>query len=229
MDITMDNLEQIIQRYVLGQLDEPEAEAFEEYFLSRPDVAEQIDAAQQLHAGLSHLNSESALGNPQASTRFMPPAERSTAGLSMSQVLSRYLVGPAQTMIMAGLLIVLAPIALTSMQGSNHGVTAQLVRLDSATVRSTDASPKITLPANGDFAAVMVRVRDVEFPSYRLQVQGASTWLSEPFEFSSGARDHLVLIPPSTSEQRVEISLLGIAPDGEKHAVDFCNYTEACL
>ncbi|WP_147251024.1 hypothetical protein [Arenicella xantha] len=227
----MENLEQIIKQYVLGQLDEQDAEAFEEYFLARPEIAEQIEAVQQLHLGLGVVESELSDSDDYQLTNesAVGKADFEVPAHTLSAMFSRYMVGPAQSMTMAAMLLILAPLALTSMQHSADPVSAQLIRLDSATVRSSVPQSSISLPSDGGYAAVMVRVRDVEFPEYRLQVQGATEWRSEPFEFSSGSRDHLVLIPPSIAAGNVKVTLLATTVDGQERAVPFCNYTEACM
>ncbi len=231
MKITEQNLEQLIQQYVLGQLQESDAEAFEVYFLSNPDIAERIELAQSLHLGLRQLDVQSSI-TLDSLTDDQTGVSGET-GHTVWQQLQRVFVGPVPSLAMAALLVLMVPFAMQSALVSSEDVNVELVRFEASTVRSAVGADGIDLSTEGDYAALMLRVPEVAFPAYRVRVADVDNqtalWQSEDFVFKSGSRDHLVLVPPQAAKARVDVQLFGITPEGNEVAVDFCGYTEACL
>jgi len=88
MNIEKENLEAIIQRYILDQLDERDAEDFEAYFLCRPEIADAVSTAQRLSVGL-HAHQD-AKAQKASSKEPVRNAEISFLG-RLTQILS----GPA--------------------------------------------------------------------------------------------------------------------------------------
>ncbi len=225
MNIDKDNLEAIVQRYILDQLDEGDAEEFEAYFLCRPDVAEMVSSAQMLNLGLGLVKQDNS------GAKSVPPQGSSEPWLSK---LSRMFSGPAPTFAMAALLVCIAPFAIKGLSKSETSANVELVSLQSAVVRSASGSTKgLDLSVVDGQAAVIVRVRDVRYPRYYLSVRSAESekevWQSDEFEFASGSRDSLVLLPEHASIADAEVQLYGVVENGQDERVDFCNYTESCF
>jgi len=218
MNIEKDNLEAIIQRYILDQLDERDAEDFEAYFLSRPDVADMVSSAHKMSVGLRTLETETVSVVSQAT---------SDSG-SLIEKLSGLFSGPAPAFAMAALLVVVSPFALQGLSQIGDGSNVELVSLQSSVVRSADSGAEngIDLSVTEGRSAVIVRVKEVRFPNYILSVKSASSedevWRSSPFEFASGSRDSLLLLPEHASISRVDEA-------GQEIEVDFCDYTESCF
>ena len=223
MNINNDTIESLVKRYVLGQLSDNETEEFEAYFLSRPEIIAMVEDVQRIHAGLEYneLSSE------------QPAGEASPSEGTISRWFSIF-SGPVPAMAMLVLVAVMAPLAMQGLSGGgNQALDAQLVRLDSSNVRSSGSTGTYDLNAGGKHAAVIVRVKEVEYPEYLLRVNSPESnselWESEKFSFASGARDYLVLVPPQAAIQNVDVQLLGIKEDAQQVEVDFCSYTEACF
>ena len=223
MNIKKDNLESLIQAYVFGRLDEAQAEEFEAYFLAQPELVEMIDSAQKLHIGLDNMP---------ATPVSMAIAEKPSIvdkliGLIKVPVPA---YGVAAAMVLT---MMVGPASLTSINSTPNLSQPQLVRLDTTSVRSTGAELAANLSVGGKSAAMVVRVKEVEFPQYRLKVSSAedneALWDSGIFEFASGARDYLVVVPPEAAVDNVRVELFGISQGVEEVKVSFCNYTEACF
>ena len=232
MKITTENLQQHIQQYVLGQLSEDQANEFEEYFLCRPEVAEQVEIAQSLSIGLATIDTaEPAV--PMGFASAARTAENTKPGSSVGSFLQKVFVGPAPSFAMAALLVLMAPMAFKSALVSEAPINAELVRFDANPVRSALNSNAVDLSTDGNYAAIMLRVPEVIYPQYRVRVlnaeSGDALWQSDDFSFKSGSRDHLLLVPPKAARAGVELTLMGVTPEGKEVSVDYCGYTDACI
>lgn len=231
MNINEDNLEAIIQRYILDQLDDGDTEEFEAYFLCRPDIADRVSSTQKLRAGLELLDDQNvAVEHSAGSTKSASVFER--LGLNK---LGELFSGPAPAFAMAALLVCLSPFAIKGLSLSDDNAHIQLVSLQSAVVRSAenDTDKGINLSVTRGQAAVIVRVKEVRYPSYFLSVKteerANEVWRSKKFEFASGSRDSLVLIPSHASIDSVNVQLYGLTEQGQEEPVAFCDYTESCF
>lgn len=233
MNITTENLQQIVQQYVLGQLGEDQAGEFEEYFLSRPDVAEQVEIAQAMQIGLATLEDEQGESPFAGLDANLAGDGVSSSGFALSSILHKLFVGPAPSFAMAALIAVMLPMAFKSAPVSDAPVDAELVRFDVNPVRSALNGNAVDLSTDGRYAAVMVRVPEVVYPQYRAKVvsaeNGNTLWQSDDFSFKSGSRDHLLLVPPKAAQASVTLTLLGVTPEGKEVSVDYCGYTDACM
>lgn len=223
MKITKENLESVVQAYVLGQLDDTQTEEFEAYFLARPELIEMIDLAQKLNTGLENLPFESVVAAEQ-------PNNRSLLDMLVGFIKTPV---PVYAAVAALAVVALGPASLLSSNDAVYENQPQLVRLDTSSVRSAGKRSSVDLSVDGKSAALVVRVKEVEFPQYRLKVLSSddreTLWSSEVFEFASGTRDYLVVVPPQASRNNVKVELYGVDQgDGEVN-VTFCNYTEACF
>jgi hypothetical protein len=232
MNITTENLQRHIQQYVLGQLSEDQANEFEEYFLCRPDVAEQVEIAQSLNIGLATIDTaEQAV--PMGFAASVSTTDNTQPDSSVWSFLQKVFVGPAPSLAMAALLVLMAPMAFKSVLVSETPVNAELVRFDVNPVRSALNSNAVDLSAGGDYAAIMLRVPEVIYPQYRARVlnakSGDTLWQSDDFSFKSGSRDHLLLVPPKAARADVTLTLTGVTPEGKEVSVDYCGYTDACM
>ena len=224
MNINNDTIESLVKRYVLGQLNDTEAEEFEAYFLARPEIIAMVEDVQRIHAGLEYNELNAA---------EQPANKTSGSAGSIGRWLSIF-NGPVPAMAMLLLVAVMTPMAMQGLSdGSGQIMDVQLVRLDPSNVRSSGSAGTYNLNAGGRHAAVIVRVKEVEYPEYLLQVSSAESnselWKSDKFSFASGARDYLVLVPPQAAINNVDVQLLGIREDAQQVEVDFCSYTEACF
>ena len=52
MNIKDENLDDLIQNYAFGRLNDTQASEFEEYFISNPELVEKIELAQYMRTGL---------------------------------------------------------------------------------------------------------------------------------------------------------------------------------
>jgi len=226
MNIDKENLEAIIQRYILDQLDERDAEDFEAYFLCRPEIADAVSTAQRLSVGLhAHQDAKAQKASSKEPVR--------NAQISFLGRLTQMLSGPAPSFVMAALLLCATPFAIKGLSHSGSvNSEIQLISLESSIVRS-GGQQGLNLSTNGHQAAVVIRVKSVEYPSYVMHVREAEmdqeVWTSEPFRFSSGSRDALVLIPRHASIANASVKLYGMTEDGREESVNFCNYTESCF
>jgi len=228
MNIDRDNLEAIIKCYVLDQLSDDETQEFEVYFLSRPEVADLVDSAQKLHAGLRVSRADSKVGvEPVASVD--PPVTE-----SFWRMIRRMFSGSVPASAMAIMLVMASPLIIKGIATNEHSQKIELVSLESALVRSSSPSDGIDLStAEGAAAAVVVRVKEVSYPSYSLSISLADSnkeiWRSAPFQFASGERDSLVVIPAKAALDGVNVELYGRHEDGREEKVTFCNYTDSCF
>ena len=232
MKITTENLQQYIQQYVLGQLSEDQASEFEEYFLCRPEVAEQVDIAQSLSIGLATLDAAQH-AVPMGIMSNLSTTDHPRPDSSVWAFLQKVFVGPAPSLAMAVLLVLMAPMAFKSVLVSETPINAELVRFDVNPVRSALNGNAVDLSTDGDYAAIMLRVPEVIYPQYRVRVlnaeSGDALWQSEDFSFNSGSRDHLLLVPPKAARAGVALALMGVTPEGKEVSVEYCGYTDACM
>lgn len=233
MNIDSTNIETLAKRYVLGQLDEGQAEEFETYYFSRPELIEMVDAIQKIHIGME---------NTEFATVY---ADQALAGPSTTHSLVNKLAGwikspmPGYALAATIALVAFGPATLLSSLSSSSKDTSslgelQLVRLDTSSVRSANAVQTINLSVpDGKSAALLVRVKDVEFPNYRLKVSSSDKsellWASKSFHFASGSRDYLFVVPSEAALDNVHVELFGINQKSQELSVPFCNYTEACF
>lgn len=233
MNIDSTNIETLVKRYVLNQMDESQAEAFESYYLARPDVVEKIAAAQKIRLGLEVLASESSTKTNNVLTENRIAAESDESSL-ITRLLA-WMTVPVPSYAMLAALAILAPLALNNNASNkirtDNGI--HLVRIDAPSVRSFEESKGVDLTANGKQPAIIIRVKSVDYPQYKLSVSAngekTSLWNSGWFEFASGTRDHLIVIPSQAAIGSANVHLFAVNEQGEEIEVPFCNYTEACF
>jgi len=231
MIIDSTNIETWIKRYVLDQLDESQAEEFENYYLARPDVIEKIAAAQKIKLGLEVLESDSEANSTCIDNVV---TARSREHSLLARILG-WMTVPVPSYAMLAALAILGPLALnnTAFNQVASDSDIQLVRLDAPSVRSFETTKGVNLSVVGKQTAVVVRVKGVDYPKYKLSINAtgseSSLWSSDFFAFASGARDHLILIPPHAAIDSANVQLFGVNEQGQEIEVSFCNYTEACF
>lgn len=214
------------RRYVFGQMSEDEAQAFEAYFLAKPDVLDIVEATQEMHFGLI------ANEQMQAETETTNSAEVQPSESAIAKLLG-WLAVPVPAFAVLAMAAVLSPFALNGLS-SNTQLDNEIVLMNFSTMatRSTDKRhAEIDLSQANGQSAVLVKVKSVEHKDYKLKLVSIDAlkpvWVSELFQMSA-LRDALVTIPKLKNVGISKLELVGINPDQTETAVRFCHYSESC-
>jgi len=220
MKLNLEDLESTVQSYVLGTLSESHAQEFEAYFLSRPDVIEMIEHAQQIHLGL-----EAQFGGEEAKTAVVVQSK------PLMQRLLGYLTVPVPAFAVILMAAFLSPLAINSFDSKPLGGDIEIVNFSTLTTRSAIRMPALDLSNVQGNAALMVKVKSVKHQYYKVKLTAAGSsvplWTSEAFEVSS-LRDHLVLLPEYVLLADLTVDVVGINADLSETSVEFCHYSEVC-
>jgi len=219
------------QRYVLGQMSEADAQEFEAYFLSKPDILELIEVTQELHLGLKESN---AMASQSVSSES---DSKNKMRNSVFGQLTRWLSIPVPAFAVLALVALFSPLVLNGISSSNSLDTGlvsdvELVNFSTTTTRSSQANnPTINLSGISGNAALMIKVKSVKHKEYRLKLISVEAskpvWTSKPFQVSA-LRDHLVTIPKLNVQDDLSIEVTGINADSSETPVVFCHYSEVC-
>lgn len=232
MNTKYNNIDTVIQDYVLGRLNDAKATEFEEFFLSNHEVAEQVESAQLMHAGLQELEKRSR----QSSINYSKAEakNRQNTILKSEKSLFEKLLGlltiPVPAFAMIAMVAVLSPMALQSLNGDNSNSNISLVNFSTQTTRSTNEVISIDLSNRNGDSALLIKLKSVEFPNFKLKLipigELNPVWESEPFK-PSALRDKLVTLP-SGSLGKVQVEVVGIDDTLNETIVEFCHYSENC-
>lgn len=213
-----DDIESVIKRYVFKQLSEIEASAFEDYFVSRPDIVSKIEVAQKIQIGLSVKRGSYDTAKKKE---------------SVLQKLNRWLFFPIPGGAIAVSLL-LSLIGIQQMTKSNYGdLSLNIVDIGVPVERSGVEIRGVNFRPSDKRAAFILRVPSVKYPKYVVQILDVKNkdklvWQSTEFTFSSGKRDQLIEIPEEAAIISAKVVLLGIDADQIETATLYCNYTEIC-
>lgn len=219
------------QQYVLGQMSESDAQAFEAYFLSEPDIQDLVEVTQELHLGLKE---SSAMANESAVSESDTRVETRN---SVFGRLTGWLSVPVPAFAVLALAVLCSPLILNGIS-SNNSLDAnlvsnvELINFNTTATRSSQAGrPTINLSGISGSAALLIKVKSVKHKEYRLKLllseASEPAWVSEPFQVSA-LRDHLVTIPKLNVQDDLSIEVTGINPDSSETSVVFCHYSEVC-
>ena len=227
MQIDKENLVRLANEYASGSMSNADAEQFEEYFLSRPDVLDLVERAQTTMI-------ESNKRDHQA---------EQDGGMTWFGELISNLSQPTLTPIFSASLVFVALIG----QGlllSGFGSRADEIRLAGFTTAKTRtasmeqpsryvAKTDLRSVAN-EAVAVMVKFTQEVEQEYKLQVFDSMNlerpvWESDLFVARSGNRDQIVSIPTVARIDNASIKVLGRSEGAPFKYVQFCHYSEACL
>lgn len=209
--------EQLIERYVLGQLNEAEAIAFEEYFVERPDLVGQIEAAQHLHSGLQEQNSD-----------FKEKPKNRNKHTSLGD-LFKWLRAPLPVYVLA------APLAVATVMLTQSTDIArpkiQLVHFTTQLQRGMESVPNLSIIDETSDSVVLIKVSKVRHKYYRMRLINAEdtiVWRSEKF-IAGGMNEIMVLIPAgSIAKSSYGLSVVAITANGDELEVEFCHFAESC-
>ncbi len=224
------NLEETIQAYVLGKLPLDQKDAFEEYFLAKPEIIEQIEIAQKINI-LADLESNEAYENMKT--------DMSYSNTNQDQILDKligWLTVPIPAFATVAAIALLTPM-LANQFASREAGQIELAAFSSATTRGESESISnqfdITLDLStlNKNAAIMIKVTPDVKQAYRLEIHDSSAliWTSPSFSVKSGTRDQIILLPDSVRIPDARLRLLGKEQDESLNAVKFCHYSEVCL
>ena len=221
------NLEETIQAYVLEKLPFDKKNDFEEYFLARPDVIEQIEIAQKVHL-LADFEVD------QSSDTEAETTENRDKVQFLDKLLGWFTI-PVPAIATVAAIALLTPIMANQFAGQESG-QIELAAFSSATTRGDSQSNTnkfdvvVDLATLKENAAIMIKVTPDVKQTYQLEVYDASKliWTSSPFAVKSGTRDQIIVLPDSVRIPDANLRLLGKEQDGSFRAVKFFNYSEVC-
>lgn len=216
------DIETAVRDYVLNRMTEEQEASFEEFFLSKPDVAEMVTDTQNLvlaleqHRELRRSTSEESVSMP-----F--PWLGSALGL---------IARPVPASVFASLALLVALGSFTSFSGFEKGPeTFEIASFSTQLVRGAQRAAIIRPSDFSGDLGILIRVPEVKFQSYEVQLiseaDGAVVWTSKPFVPSS-ARDALVIAPRSKISQQLNLNVFGLDVAGNRVQVQFCHYRERC-
>ena len=226
------NLEETIQAYVLGNLSVGEKDEFEEYFLTRPEIIDQIQIAQK-------VNVLADFENDQSHTNAHTTAQTTKKERTLDKLLG-WLTVPIPAIATVAAIALLTPMLANQFASREIG-QIELAAFSSSVTRGESQSNSnqfdiaIDLSTLGENAAIMIKVTPDFKQSYRLEVYNASEpklgpiWKSPSFSVKSGTRDQIILLPDSVKIPDANLRILGKEQDGSFRAVKFCHYSETCL
>ena len=222
MNLDNKDLEEVVQRYVLGQLSSTDTEAFEEYFLSRPDVIEMVETVQNIHVGME-------MAERNAATRHSPaPRPGKPAWV---QWLSDWFAVPVPAFAVVLMALVIVPPALQGLRTESGPTAMQLVNFSTDTTRSAGQAVTVDLSQTTGNAALLIKLKSVDFARYKLKLiadgEDDPMWISDPFQVSA-LRDHLVVLPDTIRPVKARIEVVGLSDPGGETPVEFCHYSETC-
>jgi len=226
------NLEETIQAYVLGNLLEGEKSEFEEYFLTKPEIIDQIKVAQNISV-LADLEDDLTMQTTQAN---VPKSEK---GFTL-KMLSGWFTIPIPAYVALGVVALITPM-IANQFAEQRVDQIELVAFSSSATRGESKNNLhefdviIDLSNLKGNSAIMLKVTPDVKQSYLLEVYDASVaysgpvWTSSPITIKSGTRDQIVMLPKFARFQNAKIRVLGKKHDGSYSAVRFCHYSEVCL
>ena len=215
------DLENTIQQYVLGKLSESQAEEFEAYYISNPDIIEMVEITQNIQIGLE---------NSKQSTSRVSQTDSGTDE-SLMQRLMGWISVPMPAYATLALAVLLSPLIFIGINQSEN--TAELTLLNFSTEQTRGAAPTAIIDLSNVTgpAGILVKLKRLSHPQYKLKmlVDDAPTaiWSSKPFTVGA-LRDRLVLVPTKVPRSKLTIEVIGLNSDGTEQAVEFCHYSEVC-
>ena len=217
MNTPYHDLESTVQRYVLGKLTEAEAQEFEAFYLSNPELIEMVEAAQNIQIGLAN--------EPLINTKRSPQKRDSWV-----QTVTGWLTVPVPAFAVLAIAAIVAPLLLT---GGGINITPQqitLVSFTTSTTRGLESVKSIDLTTEGT-TALMIKLKTASHPQYKLKVFKAGEndpiWISNKFQVS-GLLDQLVVIPDQAKINNATIVVVGVDKQANESPVEFCHYSELC-
>ena len=229
MNINEKNLDTIIQNYVHGRLNDVEASEFEEYFLSNPNVIEQVETTQSLHMGL--LEAEKTAFQQTADSIKVSNTSTIKSTDSFYQKLLNLVSIPVPAFAVIAMAAILLPMALENFNNQNQTSEVSLINFSTQATRSSDQGITIDLSNSNNSSAILIKLKKVDYPFYKLKLintnSNKSAWESQEFQVSA-LRDKLVTLPNLSSLGKVNVEVYGIDNDSQETKVDFCHYNETC-
>ena len=232
MKTKYDNIDTMIQNYVLGRLNDAQAAEFEEYFLSNPDLIEQIETAQLMHAGLLQAEQLTLQKSADSNTTAInsPKKSKQLSAKPWYEKLRNLIFIPVPAFAVMAMAAVMLPMALQNSNNLKQNSNISLINFSTQTTRSTNQGVTIDLSENNQNMAMLVKFKSVDFPNYKLKLipigESNPVWESELFQLSS-LRDKLISLP-SNSYGKVSVEVVGIDDNLNESEVEFCHYSEIC-
>lgn len=228
MNTKYNNIDTVIQNYVRGRLNDADATEFEEFFLSNPEIAEQIETAQLMRAGFIEIEKsglQNSISNNKAESKNSQKCEKSLLEKFLGLVSI-----PVPAFAMIAMTAILLPMALQGLNGNTTNTNISLVNFSTQTTRSTSDPITINLSDRNENSALLIKLKSVAFPNYKLKLipidEVNAVWESEPFK-PSPLRDKLVALP-NREFGRVTVEVVGIDDTLNETIVEFCHYSESC-
>ncbi len=222
----------MVQSYVMGTLNDAQTSEFEEFFLSDPEVAEQVESAQLLRAGLQEMDRNEVQiseATSDANAKIKGQTVRDT-NKSLFEKLIGLISIPVPAFAVIAMAAIMSPLALQGLSGSKPNSEINLISFSTDATRSASNSVSVYLSDTYGSSAVLIKLKTIDFPIYKLKLisigDNDPVWESEPFQ-PSPLRDKLVSLPSNIfGEFYVEV--VGINDKSQEQTVEFCHYSETC-
>jgi hypothetical protein len=222
MNDKLANEQLLIERYVLGKLDETEAEAFEAYYLDKPELIAEIEASMLLHQGLRNTTFSPATTSVEGKSLSIPQ--------KLSRQLSNWLSYPVPAYVFLPLLGLGVYLALPNTDKLEED-SVNILAFSTIPSRSNNSLKTIYLEDSAALNTLLIKIPDVQFPKYVITLSEDSSdtfsWESKAFQFNALLHQTIVL-PHTLSDGRYQVNLFGIDADGNLTAVSFCSFQERC-
>lgn len=145
-------LDDRVERYILGQMDEQEAERFEVYFLSNQDCLDQLELAEKLHQGIRDLEHDVIFEG------LHPP--KRAIGFWQKRV-------PAWSLAAALVVAVILPNALVKKPEMNSPSDIEVFSIDLAGTRNIERAP-LSLNLNAQQSLLSFYI-DTDVPAFNYE------------------------------------------------------------
>jgi len=215
------DLETTVQQYVLGQLSESEAEQFEAYYLSKPDIIEMVEIAQNIQIGIEN-------------SVTLKPRQTAAVTASNDSILQRlfgWVSVPMPVYATMALVLLMSPLLINGFNPAENSPEMTLLSFSTEQTRGAEQAVSVDLAGVAGSAGILVKLKRFSHPQYQLKLLSSDSanvaWTSEPFTVSA-LRDRLVVLPSEVPRAKFTINVFGLDSNGTSVPVEFCHYSEAC-
>jgi hypothetical protein len=155
--------EQVIERYLGGRLSAAEEQAFEEAYLTDPQLLEELEVAERLRAGLKDSSAAGSVEHAAPGPRWLALASSPRYGIAASLV--------------AVVALVSATVLFVQNQGLSAGATSAANRptrlLPLVSVRGAANANEIAAPARGEWTVLLLDPGFGDYDTYRAVLVGS--------------------------------------------------------
>lgn len=214
-----EDIECVVQRYVLGKMSESEAEQFEEFYLSCSETAELVESAQAMNIGLNNLSQTSSL------------SETKQTIAPLKQLWSRAincLTIPVPAFAVLALGLVAVPFAFDLKQAPPE---LNLVNFSTDVTRSRGPLTIIDLSDVSGIPTLLIKLKSVQQPHYKLKLYEVNNdrlvWESNLFSVGP-LRESLLVLPTNLNAKKIRLEVVGVDQESNESIVEFCHFSEVC-